>query len=372
MRAGIGISVVRLPGDNIVRFSSTLQRVAFQVECRSAEHVALTVDGFALWNVIAQGDGPFRAYRTLGLANLQRPPAQLRNPRHLLAAPQYKAFQALFAACIQRLTPRRTLQSLLDDPDELLTALDACVRESANDLGIRIEQVQVLGVRPTDPVLVEELAAEQEAHLREQATMARRASEQRVEQVSISSTTELAKDRARAELEQAAYALEQQVSLQRRKLEVEHEQLEIERDRLETRQRLELLKIDADAVVEAARQSREAERQRAADVAARERDRAVLDRKRDDLAFELEGARQRAEVQSEGIREIAAAEDGKSAALREQQVVEHVATKLSEAIASLPIHDVHWSTWSGDSAVALLGGAIQGLRGVVEAPRSSG
>ena len=366
VRAGIGIFVVRLPGDSIVRFSSTLQRVAFQVECRSAEHIGLTIDGFALWNVVEHGDGPFRAYRTLGLANLHHPPAHLRSPRHLLAAPQYKAFQALFAACIQRLTPRRTLQSLLDDPDELLLALDTCARECASDLGIRIEQVQVLGVRPTDPELVEELGAEQEAHLREQATLARRASDQRVEQVGIALATKVANDRAQAELEQAAYALQQQVLLHHRKLETEQNQLVIERDRLVTRQRLELLQLEADAATAAARQASETELRRAEDAASRDRDKASLDRRRDTLAFEVDQTRQRAAAESDGIRLITAAQEGKSDALRDQQIVEHVATKLSAAVSSLPIHDVHWSSWSGESPLLMLGQALRGLRGAAE------
>jgi SPFH domain / Band 7 family len=369
IRAGIGIFVVRLPGDSIVRFSSTLQRVAFQVECRSAEHITLTIDGFALWNVIEEGDGPFRAYRTLGLANLQKPPSHLRSPRHLLAAPQYKAFQSLFAACTQRLTPHRTLQSLLDDPDDLLRALDQCVREHADELGIRIEQVQVLSIRPTDHALVEQLAAEQEAQLREHATLARRASEQRVEEIEIASTTKLANDRAQAEFEQEAYALQQQVSLQRRKLEAEREELEIERERMETRQRLELQKLEADAAIASSRQTLDQEQQLARDTALRQHESATLERQRDQLAFEVEGTRLRAEAQGAAIQIVTAAEEGKSPALREQQIVELVATKLGDAVSSLPIQDVHWSTWSGESPLTMLGQALSGLRSAMAQPR---
>src|SRR5437868_923416 len=70
VRAGIGISVWRLPGDVVVRFSSAIQRVTFSAGATSREQVPFTLEGFALWTVIGEGDGPFRAFRNLGLANL--------------------------------------------------------------------------------------------------------------------------------------------------------------------------------------------------------------------------------------------------------------------------------------------------------------
>jgi len=257
---------------------------------------------------------------------------------------------------------------MLDDPDDLLRALDSCVKQSADDLGIRIEQVQVLGVRPTDEELVEELAAEQESLLREQATLARSASEQRVEQSSLAAATAMANQRARAELDKEAYALEQQVALQRKKLEAETEQLDIERARLETSQRLDLLKLDADAALETARLARDTERNRAEDLALREQQRAAPARQEDQLAFELDQTRRRASAHAEALRVEAEAEASKSQAQRDQQIIEHVATQLREAVSSLPLHDVRLNAWSGESALPLLTQALQALRGRDDEP----
>src|SRR5512140_3122711 len=72
VKAGIGISLWSRPFDAVVRFTSTVQRVGFSVPALSAERLPVQVDGFILWSVSRDGDGPFRAFQKLGVANLDR------------------------------------------------------------------------------------------------------------------------------------------------------------------------------------------------------------------------------------------------------------------------------------------------------------
>src|SRR5262245_53775825 len=74
IQAGVGIRLWRRPGDVVVRFTSTLQRVSFSVAALSQEQLAVTIDGFVLWSVAPEGDAPFRAFQKLGLVNLDAPP----------------------------------------------------------------------------------------------------------------------------------------------------------------------------------------------------------------------------------------------------------------------------------------------------------
>ena len=101
VRSGIGIRLFRRPGDAVVRFTSAVQRVTFSAMASSREQLPFIIDGFALWTVIAEGDGPFRAFRNLGLANLADRHPLLRSHKHLLTSQQYKAFQTLLAAEVQ-------------------------------------------------------------------------------------------------------------------------------------------------------------------------------------------------------------------------------------------------------------------------------
>ena len=59
VKAGIGISLWRRPGDLIARFSSTVQRVGFKVEALTQERLHVLVEGFVLWSVSPTGEGPF-------------------------------------------------------------------------------------------------------------------------------------------------------------------------------------------------------------------------------------------------------------------------------------------------------------------------
>ena len=110
IRAGVGISIWRRPGDVLVRYSSAIQRATFSAIAPSRDQVPFAVEGFALWTVQSAGDGPFRAFRNLGLANLAERHPALRSDKHLLTAAQYRAFQKLLAAEVQQLASRRLKQ----------------------------------------------------------------------------------------------------------------------------------------------------------------------------------------------------------------------------------------------------------------------
>ena len=73
VKAGVGISLWRRPGDVVVRFTSTVQRVGFSTHALTREHLLVSIDGFILWSVSAQGDGPFRAFQKLGVSNISCP-----------------------------------------------------------------------------------------------------------------------------------------------------------------------------------------------------------------------------------------------------------------------------------------------------------
>src|SRR3954465_1035471 len=143
LRAGVGISLWRRPGDVVVRFTSTVQRVGFSVIALSRERLHVAPDGFILWSVSPDGDGPFRAFQKLGVVNLDHPPHDLRSPRHLLSTPQHKAFQQLLGASVQRLASTRTLQELLGDQAAAVRALAAHLEALEVELGIRIERVEL-------------------------------------------------------------------------------------------------------------------------------------------------------------------------------------------------------------------------------------
>ena len=173
LRAGIGISAWRRPGDVIVRFTSAIQRVTFSAIAPSREQVPFLIEGFALWTVIAEGDGPFRAFRNLGLANLCDRRFVLKSEKHLLTSQQYKAFQSLLAAEVQQLASTISTTDLLTARESLLAGIAARLDRLAETLGFRLEKIELQQVRPADARLAADLAADRETAIREEAERVR-------------------------------------------------------------------------------------------------------------------------------------------------------------------------------------------------------
>ena len=251
VRAGVGISVLRLPGDVLARFSSTLQRVTFAASGASRDQVPIAVDGFLLWSVDPDGDGPFRAFRALGIADLERPPAGLKSRKHLLTGPQHHAFQGLVAAEVAQLVSTRSFAELLHDRPALLEALRARLDALGAKLAIRVTQVEIHAVRPADATLGADLGAREEQAHREAAARARLESEARLAAEREASTRELAEARRLREEEELAARLDRM----RREAEAARDAallaLEAEERKSQAVRDAELAKLSAEKVAEA-------------------------------------------------------------------------------------------------------------------------
>jgi SPFH domain/Band 7 family protein len=215
--AGVGIYAFRLPGDDVVRFSSTLQRVTFSVEALTADRLALAVEGFLLWTVSPANGMPLRAFAKLGLANLDRPPRELRSERHLLAAPQHHALQALVAAEALAVISALALEDAVSRPEALADQLRARLRRFGEGVGIEIQSLELARVRPADPAVLRELAAPREEALRRIAELERLEASEAIDQRDRESRRRaaLASEGVERELQAERLAREEAAFLQR-------------------------------------------------------------------------------------------------------------------------------------------------------------
>lgn len=301
--AGVGIAVWRRPGDVVVRFTTTLQRVTFTVEALSSERLAVAIDGFLLWSV--SPTEPYRTYQRLGVANLEARAADLKSARHLLTGPQYKAFQQILGATVQRLAAGRTLESLLLQQDLWVADLREAFRAIEAEMAIAIQQVDVVRVRPADEALVKLLAAKVEERVRGEA----------------------AAERAEA---------------RRTEAEREHEL------RLGAIERERKAQIRADGAV---REHALAEEARNLEVA-----RAVAEREELALAAKLDRRRREAEAERDAATAITSAEEAKSQPVREHELALRVADKVGDALRGMK--EARWITVNDENPVASLVGLL--------------
>lgn len=325
VKAGIGIHLLRLPGDVVARFTSTVQRVGFSVGALSSERLRVTVDGFILWSVSAAQDGPLRAFRKLGLVNLDAPPRDLKSPRHLLSAPQHHAFQQLLAAAVQRLAAARSLQDLLVRQDALVAELRAQLRELEAEMGIDVGEVEILQIRPADDELLRELSARVEQEVREEAAKVRLEATERASRRTIESEVRVAR-----------------------------EQAEARRQELEREKSLRLAQIAHEREVRLSQRELEREEALAAEARAIEVARALLTREEVQLAARLDRIRREAEASRDAITALASAEEGKSQGVRDHELARLVTEKVGDALRELPLHEARWITVGPDSPAGSL------------------
>lgn len=64
--SGVGLSAWTLPGDQIVKFPSTINQVSFKAEQVTQEMTGIKVSGLMIWSILRDKDGPFKCYKSFG------------------------------------------------------------------------------------------------------------------------------------------------------------------------------------------------------------------------------------------------------------------------------------------------------------------
>jgi hypothetical protein len=269
-KAGIGISIWRRPGDLLARFSSTIQRVGFKVEALTQESLHVLIEGFVLWSVSPTDDGPFLAFRNLGVANLNSPLRDLASKKHLLTKQQYYAFQEVFAAEVRRFAATASLDQLMSEQNKFVESVTQQLRDISIPLGIRIEQFQLLQVKPVDAALLRALSIRYEQQARENEAQIRLETAERMKKRELESATSLAREESNAHRDAQAYAAQVELELEQRRAELLDAQNHVKRQQLEHEGELKMEEIEIERKTKMRVQEIDHERQLAVDAAQQE------------------------------------------------------------------------------------------------------
>jgi hypothetical protein len=336
VKAGVGISLWRRPWDVVARFTSTMQRVGFSVGALSSERLGVCIEGFILWSVSADGDGPFRAFQKLGLVNLAAPPGDLKSEKHLLSAAQHRAFQKLLGAAVQRLSATRPLEELLLRQEPLVAELRGQLGSLEREMAIRIDQIEIVQVRPADEDLLRQMSARIEESVREEAAGVRLEANERAKRRSIESEARIA-----------------------------HEQAEARKLELDRKKALRLAELSHEREVKLREQEMAREQELAAEARANEVARAAMEREEVQFAARLDRLRREAHAKGDAISLVTSAEEKKSQAVRDHELARLVAERVGEALKGLPLREARWITVGPDSPAGSLAGLMTAVRELV-------
>ncbi len=323
--AGVGIRLLRRPGDVVARFTSTVQRIRFVGEVLSSDRIEMRIEGFILWSVSSASAKCFRAFQKLGIVNLNTPPADLVSRQHLLSTPQHRAFRQLLIATLQRLASTISMDGLMGEQDELVSEFRDRLSAVQEELGIEIQQVEIVKVSPMEKSLVSDLSAEIKERIKDEAARARLQSAEQVKRREIDSEERIAKEEA---------------EIEKQKLEREHDLM---LERVNNEREITLREAEASSEVQ----------------------KASLERAEMELQAHLDRIKREAETERIAIEAVAAAHESKSPALREWELSKLNTEKTAEAIAHLPLRDARWITIGDDSPMASISGIIAAAKGLV-------
>lgn len=316
VRSGVGIYLIRRPGDVVARFTATVQRVRYVARALTRDRLPVMVEGFLLWAVAEEGDSPFRAFSKLGIVNLADMDAPKDASRkHLLTTPQHHAFQQLLAAAAQRRAAAHDLHQLLGQQDDFVADLRQHLTGTTGELGISLQDLQILSIQPADAQVLEQLGARPSEALRQEAALTRQQAEDQIQ---------------RHEAELSAHRLEQQHEHELRAVELKRQQ------KLATEQ--------ADRELWAQQRQREVEQ----------------------LTARLDARRAEAQAEQDAMLLLVEAEEKKSAAVREYELARLATELMAEALERLPLRDIQWISMDGDSPLAGIAGLVAGADRMVK------
>ena len=66
IKCGVGISCLKMMNDKVVKFPSKVHKVNFTAQQVTREMQGIEVSGMIIWSIFRDGEGPFKAYKSLG------------------------------------------------------------------------------------------------------------------------------------------------------------------------------------------------------------------------------------------------------------------------------------------------------------------
>ena len=235
------------------------------------------------------------------------------------------------------------------------------------DMGLHIDDLQLLQIKPVDPNVLDQLAAPFEEKLREDAEQIKLETRERMGARELESEAALDKKKITSELDGDAYEV-------RKKLELEEEQTRL----LAAREKLKIQQLQHEkqvALIELEHQNELQEKARTMTFTqelAKEKDRIALDKIRqeaDEAKDTKDGEKilRRAKINRDALLIELEAEAQKPADLRRHELDNFLIEKFSNAFAALPLKDARWLTIGNDDPLANMAGLFTGLRSAVTA-----
>lgn len=166
VRAGIGISHYIRWGDKVAKFPSKLNKVSFSAEQVTKEMQGVGVKGVIIWSIYREGDGPFKAYRSMGEELRKQVPAQANDK-----------LREMSNAIVRHRIANSSVQDILTKRDAVRNEIKSEMNKLVNGWGVWLETVEITDVEILSSTLFSNLQTPFREELRAKAETVRMATD---------------------------------------------------------------------------------------------------------------------------------------------------------------------------------------------------
>lgn len=158
VKCGVGISVFQGWNDKIVKFPSKIHKVPFVAQQVTTEMQGIEVSGIIIWSIFREGDGPLKAYKSLGTdINLPEPVTANQN------------LVEMANGIVRHKIANSTISQILRNRQLIREDVKKELNKNINGWGVWLETVEITDVKILSNSLFENMQTEFREAKRQQA-----------------------------------------------------------------------------------------------------------------------------------------------------------------------------------------------------------
>ena len=234
VKCGVGISCLQMPNDKIVTFPSKINKVKFIAQQVTKEMQGLEVSGIIIWTIFRDGDGPLKAYKSLG-ADIHSDEPKIANQNLVEMANGIVRHKIANSNISEVLTNRRVIRE--DIKKEL--------NKNINGWGVWLETVEITEVKILSAGLFENLQTEFREANRQKAQIITMNAENVMKEKKLEQNLQLAKQEAENENRKKVIASNEAFKVSLESQRINELKTELKKTKLNRKQ--EITKLQAEA-----------------------------------------------------------------------------------------------------------------------------
>lgn len=236
VKCGVGISCFQGLNDKIVKFPSKIHKVPFSAQQVTTEMQGIEVSGTIIWSIFRDGDGPLKAYKSIG-TEIQNEEPESANQNLVEMA----------NGIVRHKIANSTINQILKDRKAIREDVKKELNKNINGWGVWLETVEITDVKILSNSLFENLQTEFREAQRQKAEIISMRVDNEMREKRLTQSLEFANKEAENETKKQIIRSNEQLRVNLEKQKNYELDQDIQRQRLVNEQELKKVKAEAQA-----------------------------------------------------------------------------------------------------------------------------